>query len=188
MTVTIRSCAARLIELLDRVGDDVLAEEDALNETMQSLLALPGLDTMAANPVRDAATGPLGWLYYDGDLRIVRGTMPAGQHLHPHNHGTWNLFGVYRGAVRYESYRRLDDGSVPYHAELEPADHRTLRAGDTTVMPGPPHDIHGVLGLAPLSVTVLVARGFFSPAREQYFPERNAYLVFEGDGLDAVKG
>jgi hypothetical protein len=185
---TIRSCAGRLLELLDKVGDDVLAEEAAINEVMQELLALPGLDTISANPVRDASHGGLGWLYYDGDLRIVRGSMPAGMHLAPHNHGSWNLFGVYRGAVRYESYRRLDDGTIPYYAELEPADHRTLRDGDTTVMPGPPHDIHGVLGLAPLSVTVLVARGFFSPAREQYFPERNAYLVFEGDGLDAVKG
>ena len=53
MPATIRTCATRLIELLDKVGDDVLAEEDALNEAMQELLAIPGLDTLPANPVRD---------------------------------------------------------------------------------------------------------------------------------------
>ena len=185
---TIRSCAIRLIELLDKVGDDVLAEEDAINEVMQELLALPGLDTMVATPARNASDSGLGWLYYDGDVRIVRGTIPAGMRLEPHNHGSWNLFGVYRGAVLYQSYRRLDDGSIPYHAELEPADHRVMRDGDTTVMPGPPHDIHGVVGLAPTTVTVLVARGFFNPAREQYDPATQTYLVFEGDGLDAKKG
>ena len=57
---TIRSCAARLIELLDKVGDDVLAEEDAINQVMQELLALPGLDTMVATPARNASDSGLG--------------------------------------------------------------------------------------------------------------------------------
>ena len=63
-----------------------------------------------------------------------------------------------------------------------------MRAGDVTVLPGPPDDIHSALGLAPHTVTVLVARAPFNPRREQYLPDENAYLVFEGDGLDAVKG
>lgn len=188
MTGSIRECAARIIELLDKVDDDVLAEEHAINDAMRDLLALPGLDTMVANPTRSPQHAGLGWIYYDGDVRIVRGTMPAGMRLEPHNHGSWNLFGVYRGAAHYRSYQRIDDGSVPFHAELRPLDDRIMRDGDVTVLPGPPHDIHGVIGLAPLTTTILVARGCFSPRREQYYPEHNAYLVFEGDGLDAVKG
>ena len=188
MAGSIRECAARIIELLDKVGDDVLAEEAAINDAMRDLLALPGLDTVVAHPARNNQDAALGWLYYDGDVRIVRGTMPAGMNLEPHNHGSWNLFGVYRGAVHYRSYRRLDNATVPFHAELTPVEDRIMRDGDVTVLPGPPDDIHGVVGLAPQSVTILVARGFFSPAREQYFPERSAYLVFQGDGLDAVKG
>ena len=188
MPGTIRDCAARIIELLDKVGHDVLAEEAAINDAMRDLLALPGLDTMVANPARSDRNAGLGWLYYDGDVRIVRGTMPAGMALEPHNHGSWNLFGVYRGAVHYRSYRRLDDGRVPFHAHLAPVEDRILRDGDVTVLPGPPDDIHGVIGLAPSTTTILVARGTFAPAREQYYPDRDAYLVFEGDGLDATKG
>ena len=187
MAPSIRACAHQLIELVDKVGNDVLAEEAAINDAMRELLALPALDTMVATPVRADTHSGIGWIYYDGDVRIVRGVMPAGMHLYPHNHGGWNLFGVYRGAVHYRSYRRVDDGSIPYHAELALVEDRVMRDGDVTVLPGPPHDIHGVIGLAPSTTTILVARGFFAPAREQYDPDRNTYLVFQGDGLDAVK-
>jgi predicted metal-dependent enzyme (double-stranded beta helix superfamily) len=187
VTATIRTCADRIIELLDKVGDDVAAEADAINDAMRDLLALPGLDTMVANPSRNDPHSGLGWIYYDGDVRIVRGTMHAGMILEPHNHGAWNLFGVYRGALHYRSYRRIDDHTIPYYAKLEVVEDRIMRDGDVTVLPGPPADIHGVVGLAPRTVTILVARGQFAPAREQYFPERDAYSLFEGDGLDAVK-
>ncbi len=187
MAPSIRACAHQLIELVDKVGDDVRAKEDAINDAMRELLALPGLDTMVATPVRADMHSGIGWIYYDGDVRIVRGIMPAGMHLDPHNHGGWNLFGIYRGAVHYRSYRRVDDRSIRYHAELALVEDRVMRDGDVTVLPGPPHDIHSVIGLAPQTTTLLVARGAFAPAREQYFPERNAYLVFEGDGLDAAR-
>lgn len=186
-TTTMRDAAGRLIELLDEVGDDVLAREKELAVALGEILALPDLDTVVANPVgeRDGEEPLTGWLYQDGDLRIVRGRMPAGMDLDAHNHGTWNLFGVYRGAVKYTSYRRIDDRSVPYRAELEVAEDLIMRDGDVTVLPGPPHDIHAVLGLAPMTTTVLVARGHFDGARERYFPDRGCYLVQEGDGRGA---
>lgn len=186
-TTTMRALAGRLIEVLDECGDDVASREQDLADAMAAVLALPDLDTRVANPVGDAdgAEPFTGWLYNDGDVRIVRGRMPAGMRLEPHNHGTWNLFGVYRGAVNYTSYRRLDDASVPYRAELEVAEDRVMGAGDVTVLPGPPHDIHGVIGLAPITTTVLVARGTFSPVREQYLPEHGCYIRFEGDGRGA---
>jgi predicted metal-dependent enzyme (double-stranded beta helix superfamily) len=182
--LTMRSCALRIIELLDEVGDDVLAKEKELTRAVEDVLALPDLDTIVATPVwteteqDDASTG---WLYNDGDVRIVRGTLPAGYTLAPHNHGAWNLFGVYRGAVKYTSYRRLDDRSRPYHAELEVAEDRIMCNGDVTILPAPPHDIHGVIGLAPLTTTVLVARGPFSPVREQYLPDQRCYVHRRGD-------
>lgn len=185
MDGSIRRCALRIIELLDKVGDDVLAEEGAINEALGELLEIPGLDTMVATPARSASDAGLGWLYSDGDVRIVRGVVTAGMHLEPHNHGAWNLFGVYRGALHYRSYRRRDDQSVPYYADLEVAEDRIMGAGDVTVLPSPPHDIHEVIGLAPETFTVLVARGPFSPVRQQYYPDRRAYLVHGGDGFGA---
>ncbi|MCB0994318.1 MAG: hypothetical protein KDB21_04450 [Acidimicrobiales bacterium] len=186
-TTSLRAVAGRLIEVLDECGDDVVSREADLADALRAVLALPGLDTVVANPVGDAdgAEPFTGWLYHDGDLRIVRGRMPAGMRLDPHSHGTWNLFGVYSGAVKYVSYRRLDDGTEPYRADLEVAEDRIMRDGDVTVMPGPPHDIHGVVGLAPVSTTVLVARGQFSPVREQFFPDEGCYVRFEGDGRGA---
>ena len=183
---TIRSCALALIDVLDACGDDVGSHEKELTVAMEDLLALPGLDEVPATPTR-TDDGVVGWIYYDGDLRIVRGRMAAGMRLEPHDHGEWNLFAVYHGAVHYTSYRRLDDQTVPYHAELEAVEDRVMRDGDVTVMPGPPGDIHGVVALAPMTTTLLVARGAFLPTRRQYLPEQNTYLEFEGDGLDATK-
>lgn len=180
---TMRTYAGRLIELLDEVGDDVLAAEKELTAVLADILAMPGLDTVNATPAAigvDDATATTGWLYNDGDLRIVRGRMPAGLDLAPHNHGAWNLFGVYDGALQYTSYRRRDDGQVPFVADLEVAEKRVMTHGDVTVLPGPPHDIHAVLGLAPMTTTILVARGAFAEVRERYHPDRGCYERSEG--------
>ena len=181
---TLRDCALHLIELLDKVGDDVLAKEMELAEAVGNVLALPDLETVNANPsltAIDPSRASAGWLYQDGDVRIVRGNVPVGMVQQPHNHGGWNLFGVYRGAVKYRSYRRLDDGSVPYFADLEVAEDRIMTDGDVSVLPGPPHDIHAVMGLAPMTTTVLVARGSFDEIREQYIPEHRCYTHERGD-------
>jgi len=179
----------RIIELLDKVGDDVLAKERELAEAVRNVLALPDLDTVNANPslaVVEPDQAGTGWLYQDGDVRIIRGQVPVGMVQQPHNHGSWNLFGVYRGAVKYRSYRRLDDRSVPYYAEVEIAEDRIMTDGDVAILPGPPHDIHAVMGLAPMTTTVLVARGAFNALREQYIPEHRCYINEPGDARGRV--
>jgi predicted metal-dependent enzyme (double-stranded beta helix superfamily) len=136
------------------------------------------LDEVNANPaLTDPGAGraTAGWLYYDCDVRVVRGRMPAGFVQTPHNHGSWNIFGIYRGAVHYRSYRRLDDGTRPYVAELEVAEDRVMADGDVVLLPAPPNDIHAVTALAQVTVSLLVARGPFDAVREQYLPERHAY-------------
>jgi hypothetical protein len=189
----VRDCAGRLLEILDDVGDDVARREKDIVAVMEDLLALPGLDTVVASPVwtgagnavaraapgaGNVADGPtIGWLYQDTDLRIVRGTIGAGFEQIPHDHGTWNLFGVYRGAVHYRSYRRVDDGRVPFHAELEVVEDRVMTDGDVTVLPAPPGDVHAVVGLAPLSTTLLVARGAFAAERRRYLVDRGTYYL-----------
>jgi predicted metal-dependent enzyme (double-stranded beta helix superfamily) len=178
----VRECAGRLLEILDDVGDDVLRREKDIVAVMEDLLALPGLDTVVASPVwtPDAGTagGPtVGWIYQDTDLRIVRGTITAGFEQIPHDHGTWNLFGVYRGAVHYRSYRRTDDGARPFHADLEVVEDRVMTDGDVTVLPAPPGDVHAVVGLAALSTTLLVARGAFAAQRHRYLVDRGTYYL-----------
>ena len=97
----VRTAASGLLEVLDRVGDDVGAAEGEIEAIMKELLLVDWLDDVDATPAGgdvddDVSTG---WLYQDGDLRIVRGRMRAGFSQEPHDHGAWNIFAVYRGAV-----------------------------------------------------------------------------------------
>jgi predicted metal-dependent enzyme (double-stranded beta helix superfamily) len=159
------------------VGDDVTAAEGEVEAIMKELLLVEWLDDVDATPAGGDADDDVstGWLYQDADLRIVRGRMRAGFSQEPHDHGSWNIFAVYRGACHYRAYRRLDDGSRPYRADLEVVTDRVMTDGDVTVLPGPPHDIHAVTALAPRTTTLLVARGRFSATRRQYLPELGAY-------------
>jgi predicted metal-dependent enzyme (double-stranded beta helix superfamily) len=173
----VRACALALLEILDDVGDDVGRAEGDIATVMKELLAVDWLDDIDASPVKADPNNPVqtGWLYHDCDLRIVRGRFHAGFAQEPHNHGAWNIFAVYRGAVQYRSYRRRDDGSTPYRADLEVAEDRVMTDGEVSVLPSPPHDIHAVAGLAPYTSTLLVHRGTFSPVRRQYLPASGVY-------------
>lgn len=173
----LRAAAARLIEILDEVGDDVLAAEGEIATVMQALLAEDWLDDVSVSAISGGGGDEVatGWLYNDSDLRIVRARMRAGFSQEPHDHGAWNIFAVYRGAAHYRSFRRLDDGSEPYRAALEVAEDRVMTGGEVSVLPAPPDDIHAVTALAPLTTTLLVARGQFNPVRRQYLPELGVY-------------
>jgi predicted metal-dependent enzyme (double-stranded beta helix superfamily) len=190
VSAALRDLTRRLIDVLDEAGADVERRGDELVDVTRNILALPGLDTVVANPAWSGGTeegAATGWLYQDGDVRIVRGTLPAGFTLPPHNHGGWNIFGVYRGAVKYTSYRRLDDRSTKWFAELGVAEDRIMSDGDVTVLPGPPHDIHTITGLAPLTTTVLIARGRFDEVREHYLPSERCYVLRAGDARGQVR-
>ena len=173
----LRMAARCLLDVLDRVGDDVGAAEGEIEAIVKELLLVEWLDDVDATPAGGDADDEVstGWLYQDGDLRIVRGRMRAGFSQEPHDHGAWNIFAVYRGACHYRAYRRLDDGSRPYRADLEVATDLVMTDGDVTVLPAPPHDIHAVTALAPRTTTLLVARGPFNSVRRQYLPELGAY-------------
>ena len=187
----VRACALGLVAVLDEVGDDLPSAAKEIQRLMEDLLAVPGLDRVVGTPQwtgEDDLSASTAWLYYDCGLRITRGRVPAGWIQQPHNHGAWNIFGVYRGAVHYRSYRRLDDRSRPFVAELEIDEDRVMAPGDVTILPAPPHDVHAVSGLAGSSVTVLVAPGpRFSDRREIYLPEQRAYYEGTGDGAPLPK-
>ena len=60
-----------------------------------------------------------------------------------HNHTTWAVIGVLRGAERNTVYHRKDDGSAPWRVEIEAQDPIEATAGKTVTML-PPNDIHSV--------------------------------------------
>jgi predicted metal-dependent enzyme (double-stranded beta helix superfamily) len=181
-TRSVRSAMTKLISVIEAVGDDVLAAQADIVAAMQDLMSIDGLDTASAhstNVLKDPAKPSTGLLYYDCEYRLVRGQMPAGFQQKPHNHGSWNILAVYKGAMHYRSYRRLDDRSNPYVAELEVAEDWVMNEGDVTVLPMPPHDIHATAGLAPTTVSLLIARQEFNSYREQYLPELRSYYVVD---------
>jgi hypothetical protein len=53
--------------------------------------------------------------------------------------------------------------------------------GDVTLLPAPPDDIHAVAALAPMTISLLVARGPFAAVREQYLPDRHAYYEVDAE-------
>jgi hypothetical protein len=60
-----------------------------------------------------------------------------------HEHGDyWVVACAYRGADRWDMDKRLDDGSVDGHAELEMVDQILLTPGMTTAMPPPSRAVH----------------------------------------------
>lgn len=61
-----------------------------------------------------------------------------------HNHNGWAVEGVIKGKEINHNYQRLDDGSVPWRAELEEVDPSEVNAGETTSLLLPPDDIHSV--------------------------------------------
>src|SRR5690242_18320816 len=94
----LRVAATALLDVLDRVGDDVGSAEGEIAAIMKELLLVDWLDDVDVTPGGGDADDDVsnGWLYQDGDLRIVRGRMRAGFVQEPHNHGAWNIFAVYR--------------------------------------------------------------------------------------------
>ncbi len=61
-----------------------------------------------------------------------------------HNHNSWAMEGVIRGLERNRNYQRTDAGSEPWRATLEELEPTIVGAGETTLLPAPPADIHAV--------------------------------------------
>jgi hypothetical protein len=61
--------------------------------------------------------------------------------VHEHDN-YWVIASGYRGHDRWDMYERVDDGSVPGHADLRMYDQFDLPPGKTAVMQPPPRSIH----------------------------------------------
>jgi predicted metal-dependent enzyme (double-stranded beta helix superfamily) len=170
-----RQCAEDLHRILARCGGNLAqAEEEAL-PYLRRLLAHP--DLFGIGVKRDGNHTPNSfWLYFDHDLQVMTAQMPRNTAVPTHNHGTWEVVGVYRGAIKYRQYERLDDGSKPYYSELRAIEDRIMYPGDVSICPPPPHDIHGFTALTDDTHIVAIVGGPYAPVRQYHNPAEGYYV------------
>ena len=79
----------------------------------------------------------------DHNLLVETIAWLPGRGVTPHDQQTWGVVIGLDGAETNTNWRRLDDGSVPGYAEVEPASEVVARVGDCILLR--PNDIHSVL-------------------------------------------
>jgi len=172
---TPRQCAHDLSRVLAEHPDDLRAGEAAAMPCLRELLRRPDLFDLGVK--RDGNHTPDSlWLYYDYDLQIFTAKMTKATPVPIHNHGTWEVVALYRGAIKYTMYERLDDQSQPYHAELRVTEDRIMQPLDVSICPPPPHDVHGFTALTDDTYIVAVVGGPYAPVRQYYNPAERYYI------------
>lgn len=121
----------------------------AVAERLRLLGRQPGLITeeRLAGLHGSAATATILQENHDHHCALMLARFPAEAPTPVHNHNSWGIVCVIQGRDRYETWRRLDDGSDPGHARLELVGERILETGDTLWFGPPPHDIHAQQGV-----------------------------------------
>jgi predicted metal-dependent enzyme (double-stranded beta helix superfamily) len=170
---SIRQCANDVIRILEKYDGDMSAARAEATPYFQKLLKRP--DLLQIGTKREGNhTADSQWLYYDYELLINTAKLPEAA-LPVHNHGTWELIAVYKGALKYHEYERDDDDSEPNYSKLRVVQDKILRPGDVAICAMPPHDIHSFRALTADTV-IMAAGGQFAPIRQYHNPEENYYI------------
>jgi len=171
----IRDCARDIIDAIGRCGDDYDALARELREPVAALCRHDDLPAVGA-PRQGNNVANSSYLYFDGELSILLFEVPAEKPVPPHDHGIWEAFCVYRGKVRHETLRRIDDASVDGYAELGTVREDVLGPGDLLII-APPADIHSFVALEEATLGLTIANGPYKHERLYYQPEHNSYVV-----------
>lgn len=173
---TIRNAAMDLIAIADAAGEDPTGSVAEMRACIESVLAIPDLARYGVPRKGNHFSNSL-WLYFDTRMSIVCGPLPKLFSVPVHDHGTWEMLALYRGAVKYRSYRRVDDGDREYYAKLEAEKDTILRGGDITMVPPPPNDVHGFTGLAHDTFAVSLIGNPLAPVRKYFYPGDEYYVT-----------
>jgi predicted metal-dependent enzyme (double-stranded beta helix superfamily) len=188
-TPEIRELIAETLRLRDVIESDAERVE-ALRPAFAKLLSADGWlpeEYASADPKSGMGGGIGQYALYraeDGSLCLFSLVVPAGASTPIHDHLAWGLVGVYRGRQAETIYRRLDDGSVEGHAELEVAREHQIGTGEFYTLLPPLDDIHFVTTIsegASVSLhllandTACVVRHRFEPALATVASFRSGY-------------
>ena len=171
--MTVRRCAREIADLWDSC-DDFDKFSAMAQESLAELLKRPDL-LLHAIP---SATHRINtWLLYcDGELTFQMGHEARDVTVPIHDHGMWEMLGIYHGKVDHGLYERVDDGSIEGRAELRETDRRILAKGDTVMLRPPPNDLHGFTALTSDQLILAVVPGFFPDVRRYFDMETGTYI------------
>jgi predicted metal-dependent enzyme (double-stranded beta helix superfamily) len=101
----------------------------------------------------------------------------------PHDHGvSWAIYGVARGHTDMTEWRRLDDGSKPGHARIEPMPTYRLDVGQTAAYG--PHVIHNTHHPEGAWVVRVTGCDLDSIPRNRFVPEKNEVKIMGRAGAE----
>jgi predicted metal-dependent enzyme (double-stranded beta helix superfamily) len=171
----IRDCAQMIIDAIAQSRDDYAALALSFKAPVAGLIKHDDLIALGAPRQGNNVTSSQ-YLYFDGQLSILLFEVPSDRTIPPHDHGIWEAFCTYRGAISHKTLRRIDDESVEGYAELETLSEDILGPGDLTII-APPADIHSFIALEERSLGLTIANGPYKHKRHYYQPEKNTYVV-----------
>jgi predicted metal-dependent enzyme (double-stranded beta helix superfamily) len=174
---TIRDCALEIAEAMTQIQQAPARFLDIAEPACRRLLERPDLLTLGFPISTHRSTTRL--LHADGNLTFVIGHEPPAEPIPVHDHGMWEILGLYQGALDHTLYRRLDDGSRPGRADLETVERRAMSPGDVVLVPPPPNDLHGFTPLTRHTYLVAILPGWYADQRRYFDIERGTYY-FQG--------
>ena len=173
--LAIRACAAEIIDLVNRVGEDGPKLLEGLKAPLAALLKRPDLLDLGVKREGNHIDNSK-YLYYDGQLIMTLDEFPKGKRIPPHDHGVWEALCIYRGAVEHAVYERKDDGAVEGYADLHTIEDRVLHAGDISIV-AMPAEIHGFTAIEEGTFSLTVVGGHYKADRYYYKPEEKTCVV-----------
>ena len=168
-------CARDIYAAVEAHQGDMLAAQREVVAALQRLARETNLLDIGLPRESNHALGG-SWLYWDSEIGIFTARFTDGLAVLVHNHGTWEIVGVYEGELDYQAYRRLDDGSREGYAELEIVEDRILGPGDFSFVPLPPDDIQGFRAHQGDMWMIGVVHGDFDEERLYFEPKGRSYV------------
>jgi predicted metal-dependent enzyme (double-stranded beta helix superfamily) len=175
--ITIRACAQRFIAAQAEHGDDFAAFVEAATPACRELMERPDLLTLGFQLGTHRTSIRL--LYGDGDLSIIVAHEPPRLPIPVHDHGMWEMLGLYQGRLEHRLYERLDDDSRPGFSQVREIDRRTMTPGDVLCVPPAPNDVHGFTAETDDSYLVAILPGWYNRIRRYFDVDNDRYFLRE---------